>query len=64
MVLTGQFRNAILDVFRSRKSFRFADVANVIKVEVGEDLPQDVFRKIMGEVAVAKGATWTFKGFL
>uniref|UniRef100_A0A7S3GGY4 Uncharacterized protein n=1 Tax=Palpitomonas bilix TaxID=652834 RepID=A0A7S3GGY4_9EUKA len=56
------YRDIIISLFRARKSLRKSDVNAAVKRVMGEEIPTDIYIRVMKSLAVQRAGSWTFKG--
>lgn len=56
-----KFRDVVIRLFSSQESVRRADVKAACLSELGESLPQNMYSKLMKELATSRNNVWTFK---
>jgi len=56
------YRDIIISLFRARMSLRKSDVNAAVKRVMGEEIPTDIYIRVMKSLAVQRAGSWTFKG--
>jgi hypothetical protein len=54
----GKFRKIVLEIFSEKKSLRKSDLTHMCKAKLGEEIPNNIYTKIMRELAHSKGSIW------